>query len=245
MQCLYLFKALVPITLSADYSYQQIRLVMGLDDWRAWAGLALAGGALWLAWWRPEFRPAVLAYAILFSPTANVLFPIGTIMGERLVYAPSLGLALFLAVLSTPLLATEPARGRYWKIALLAVAIVFAGRAAAVRNHDWLDAQHFYTKLAETSPRSAKSHYSMGVLRSSSGDDAGAIEDYDRAVAIMPGYAEAFRNRGNALARLGRREEAIASYRQCLRFDPTDFAANYNLRQLLAGLPVNPPRAPL
>jgi protein O-mannosyl-transferase len=248
VQCLYLFKTLVPITLSADYSYQQIRLVMGLDDWRAWAGLALAGGAFWLAWRRTEFRPAVLAYAILFSPTANVLFPIGTIMGERLVYAPSLGLALLLASLLTALMANQPAtlpdRSRYWKIALLAVAIVFAGRTA-VRNRDWLDARHFYTKLAETSPRSAKSHYSMGVLRSLNGDDTGAIEDYDRAIAIMPGYAEAFRNRGNALARLGRREEAIASYRQCLRFDPTDFAANYNLRQLLVGLPVNPPRAPL
>jgi protein O-mannosyl-transferase len=248
VQCLYVFKTLVPITLSADYSYQQIRLVMGLDDWRAWAGLALAGGALWLAWRRPEFRPAVLAYAILFSPTANVLFPIGTIMGERLVYAPSLGLALLLAWLLTAPMANPTATlavpSRYWKAALLAVALVFAVRTA-VRNRDWLNAEHFYTKLAETSPRSAKSHYSLGVLRSSSGDDASAIEAYDRAIAIMPGYAEAFRNRGNALARLGRREEAIASYRQCLRFDPQDFAANYNLRQLLAGLPVNPPRAPL
>jgi hypothetical protein len=62
---------------------------------------------------RPEFRPPVLAYAILFSPTANILFPIGTIMGERLVYAPSLGLALLLGILL--------ARSRHWKIVLVAV----------------------------------------------------------------------------------------------------------------------------
>ena len=127
---------------------------------------------------------------------------------------------------------------------LAAVALVFAARTA-VRNLDWLNAERFYTKLAETSPASAKSHYSIGVLRSAHGDDGGAIEAYDRAIAIFPAYAEAYRNRGNALARLGRREEAMASYRQCLRFDPTDFAANSNLRQLAAGLPVNPPRARL
>jgi tetratricopeptide (TPR) repeat protein len=236
VQCLYLSKTLLPVTLSADYSYRQIRLVMGLGDWRAWAGLALAGGALLLALRRPAFRPPVLAYAILFSPAANILFPIGTIMGERLVYAPSLGLALLLSIWLAP--------RRQWKMVLAAVALVFAARTA-VRNLDWLNAERFYTKLVETSPASAKSHYSIGVLRSAHGDDGGAIEAYDRAIAIFPAYAEAYRNRGNALARLGRREEAMASYRQCLRFDPTDFAANSNLRQLAAGLPVNPPRARL
>jgi tetratricopeptide (TPR) repeat protein len=236
VQCLYVSKTVLPIALSADYSYKQLPLVMGLADWRAWAGLALAGGALFLAWRRREWRAPVLAYAVLFSPTANILFPIGTIMGERLAYAPSLGLALGLAM--------ALARCRGWKTVLVAVALVFAARTA-VRNLDWIDAERFYSKLVETSPESAKSHYSIGVLRSANGDDAGAIADYDRAIAIFPAYTEAYRNRGNALARLGRREEAMASYRQCLRFAPGDFAATTNLRALEAGLPVNPPRARL
>ena len=234
VQCLYLSKTLAPITLSADYSYKQISLVMGLADWRAWAGLALAGGALFLAWRRAEFRPPLLTYAILFSPTANILFPIGTILGERLAYTPTLGLALLLAILV--------ARTRHWRIVLIAVALVFAARTA-VRNLDWLNAPRFYTKLAETSPASAKSHYSIGVQLAASGNDAAAIEAYDRAIAIFPAYAEAYRNRGNAFARLGRREDAMASYRACLRFDPGDYAATTNLRDLEAGRPVNPPRA--
>jgi len=236
IQCLYLFKTLLPITLSADYSYKQIRLVMGPEDWRAWMGLVLAGGAIFLALRWPEFRPPVLSYAVLFSSTANVLFPIGTIMGERLVYAPSLGLALLLAILL--------ARTQHWKIVLVALALVFGARTA-VRNRDWLNPDRFYTKLVQTSPNSAKSHYSIGVLRAVNGDDVGAIEAYDRAIAIFPAYAEAYRNRGNSLARLGRRDEAMASYRSCLRFDPGDFAAAFNLSQLQAGLPVNPPRASL
>lgn len=234
VQCLYVAKTLVPVTLSADYSYREIRLVMGLDDWRAWAGVSLAGGAALLAWRRVEFRAPIAAYAILFSPTANTLFPIGTIMGERLAYAPSIGVALALAILIVHV--------RWWKIAVILLALCFGARTA-VRNLDWLSPQRFYERLAETSPDSAKSHYSMGVLRSANGDDAGAIEAYDRAVAIFPAYAEAYRNRGNAQARLGKNAEAMASYRQCLRFDPTDAAALYNLKLLEAGIPVNPPRA--
>jgi tetratricopeptide (TPR) repeat protein len=122
------------------------------------------------------------------------------------------------------------------------VALIFAARTA-VRNLDWLNAPRFYTKLAETSPASAKSHYSIGVQLAAGGNDAAAIEAYDRAIAIFPAYGEAYRNRGNALARLGRREEAMASYRACLRFNPEDYAATTNLRELEAGRPVNPPRA--
>ncbi len=235
VQCLYISKSMVPVTLSADYSYKQIPLVMGLDDWRAWVALAFAGVYLLLVIDR-RFRAPALTYGILFAATDNILYPIGTIMGERLAYAPSLGLVLLLAVLLS--------RWRSWRIAVIAVALVYGARTA-VRNLDWLDAEHFYLKLAETSPESAKSYYSLGVLRAAHGDDVGAIEAYDRAIAIFPAYSEAYHNRGNALARLGRREEAMESYRQCLRFDPGHHGAAYNLMQLQAGRPVNPPRKPL
>ena len=236
VQCLYLAKTLVPITLSADYSYKQIPLVMGLDDWRAWPGLALAFAAAIVAIASRRFRAPVLAYAALFAVTANVLFPIGTIMGERLAYAPSIGVALLAAILL--------ADRRQWKAIVIALAVLYGARTAA-RNLDWLTPERFYTRLAETSPQSAKAQYSLGALRASLSDDAGSIAAYNRAIEIFPAYAEAYRNRGNALARMGRNAEAIADYRQCLRFDPTDYAANFNLKELLAGRSVYPPRKAL
>ena len=233
VQCLYLSKTVLPITLSADYSYKEIRLVMGLDDPRAWAGLGLLAAASLLAWRNREWRAPILAYAILFSATSNVLFPIGTIMGERLAYVPSLGVALLIAILL--------ARSRYWKEVLVVLALAFGTRTVA-RNRDWSSADRFYTKMAETSPGSAKVYYFYGILHAARGDDLGAIQAYDRAIAIFPAYSEAFHNRGNALARLGRRSEAMDSYRQCLRFDPNHAGAAANLMQLQAGLPLNPPR---
>jgi tetratricopeptide (TPR) repeat protein len=233
VQCLYIFKTVLPIWLSADYSYKQIPLVMSLDDGRAWAGLGLVAAAGLAAWRYRQLRPAVLVYAILFSATANVLFPIGTMMGERLAYAPGIGLALLLAM---PL-----ARMRQWKAVLIAVAVLYGGRTV-VRNLDWRNPEVFYTRLLDTSPASAKSHYFYGILLSSRGDDNGAVATYDRAIAIFPAYSEAYHNRGNALARLGRREEAAESYAACLRFDPGHVGAAANLATLRAGLPLSPPR---
>jgi protein O-mannosyl-transferase len=236
VQCLYLFKTVMPVTLSADYSYNQIPMVMGLQDFRAWLGIGLFMGAAVLAWRNRALRAPVLAYAILFSSTSNVLFPIGTIMGERLAYVPSLALALLAAILL--------ARSRHWKAALIVIGAAF-GMRTVIRNLDWLNADRFYTKLVETSPDGAKVYYFYGLLRAARADDLGAIQAYDRSIAIFPAYPEAYRNRGDALARLGRRDEAMASYRQCLRLDPHHAGAAADLMQLQAGLPLNPPRPPL
>jgi Domain of unknown function (DUF1736) len=180
VQCLYVFKTLVPISLSADYFFGQIPLVKGLDDWRAWAGLILVSGAVFLALrWR-EFRAPILVWAILFSSTANILFRIEVIMGERLAYAPSIGVALLLAILL--------AQSRHWKVVLVVVALGFGARSI-VRNLDWLNEERFVTKMAETSPNSTYAQYHFGVLRSQKGDDAGAIEAYDRSIAIYPAFS--------------------------------------------------------
>ena len=98
-----------------------------------------------------------------------------------------------------------------------------------------------YARLLETSPQSAKSHYFSGAFLASRGDDEGAVRAYDQATTIFPAYSEAFHNRGNALARLGRREEAAERYKQCLRFDPGHRGAAANLATLEAGLPLSPP----
>ncbi len=236
VQCLYVWKTVVPIRLSADYSYNQIPVVMSLDDPRAWVGLGLVAVVAILTARHADLRRALLIYVVLFSPTANLLFPIGTMMGERLAYLPSAGLALVAATLL--------ARSRRWQAVLVAVAVLFGVRTV-VRNRDWRNADAFYTALVHTSPESARAHYFYGLLRAGRGDDTGAVAAYDRALTIFPAYSGAYLNRGNALARLGRSAEAMSSYRNCLRFDPSNAVAADALQQLELGQPLYPQRKPL
>lgn len=226
-QVIYLFKSIVPVTLSADYSYKEIPLVMGLRDFRAWLGLLLAVSLPIFYWRSATSRLGILFWIVLFLPAANLLMPIGTMLGERLAFLPSIGLCLIAAQLSTRL----PRR----EIFVIAVALIFAIRTY-VRDRDWHDADAFYPKLAETSPGSAKVHYFLGCYLSARGQPLKALEAYDRAVAIFPAYPEAFNNRGCTLVELGRIPDAIASYELCLRFNPAHTGAAGSLQSLKNGI---------
>ncbi len=54
------------------------------------------------------------------------------------------------------------------------------------------------------------------------GDRAEAIEQYQRALEIRPGYSGARLNRANALVKSGKLEEAIRDYRAVIQADPGD-----------------------
>jgi len=228
VQCLYLFKTVAPIWLSGDYSYNEIPVVMSLGDGRAWVGLGALTLAGFLAWRYARLRPAVLTYAVLFSATANVIFPIGTMMGERLAYAPSIGVALLLAV--------ALARVRYWRAVLVALILLYGGRTV-VRNLDWRNTDVFYARLAETSPSSAKAQYLYGVLLAGQGNDTGAVAAYERALAIFPNFAGKFRALlPNALMRQGQQEKALEHARVWARIAPNDRRAHSLLSEILWSL---------
>ena len=56
-----------------------------------------------------------------------------------------------------------------------------------------------------------------------------AVASYDRAIALKPGYAGTFFNRGNALHELKRFDEALASYDHAITLKP-DYAEAFNNR---------------
>jgi tetratricopeptide (TPR) repeat protein len=58
-----------------------------------------------------------------------------------------------------------------------------------------------------------------------------AIQDYDRALRLKPGYAAALNNRGIAYYDKGQYDRAIQDYDQAIRFEP-DLAEAFNNRAL-------------
>jgi Flp pilus assembly protein TadD len=64
------------------------------------------------------------------------------------------------------------------------------------------------------------------------GNEREALARLDRVVVDHPRYVPALINRGVALARLGRLEEARAEYLRALQLDPGNPDASYNLDRL-------------
>jgi tetratricopeptide (TPR) repeat protein len=74
--------------------------------------------------------------------------------------------------------------------------------------------------LDEVDESSAKAHYSLGVLRTSSDRGREAIEHFSAAVKFQPNYVEAQLALADALRRGGRAEASLRPYEEALRINP-------------------------
>jgi tetratricopeptide (TPR) repeat protein len=230
----YLRLELVPVGLSSDYSFNQIPLVSQVTNRYVLGGLTLLALAIAAAWRARKAHPivafAIAGYAVLFAPTSSLLLPIGTIMGERLAYSPSIMFCLLVSYAGWQL-----SRGheRPAIAAFVVLMVIFSGLTIA-RNRTWSDELTFFRAQVESAPDSAKAHYGLGGALANSGDDRAAVGEYDKAIGIFPYYSEAFFNLGNALRRL-RSDPAkvIDAYRSAARFNPANANARANLALFL------------
>jgi len=185
----YLGLTLWPVKLSVDYSYAQIPLAHGtLQDWLAViAVLAAAILVVALYWWnRTAFFLACFA-AMTFVPMSNLFFPIGTIMAERFLYMPTIGLLACLVMAVYAVGKRVPVK-HFAPVVLCVITAAFGVRTW-VRNGDWQDERAMKEASVRTSPNSFKVHERLASLFSANGatgsDLDRAIEEADRAVAIL------------------------------------------------------------
>ena len=83
-------------------------------------------------------------------------------------------------------------------------------------------------QVTNLDPQAAINYNNQGVAKFNSGDNYGAILEYDRAIAINPKYAESYVNRGIAKFKLGNIQGAIKDYNLAIAINPQDGEAYYN-----------------
>jgi tetratricopeptide (TPR) repeat protein len=240
----YLWLFVWPARLSADYSYNAVPLFgwqpVDWEDAKALIALAVCLGAILLAvrWYRTR-KPLFFFLAFFFvalAPTSNLVVLIGSIMAERFVYLPSIGLAgcVVAAICALGPLVSRQRLRTVW-IALGILCLACAARTYA-RNYDWLDDLSLWTSAVDVCPGSAKAHYNLGrALSKLPSRLPDAIVEYQVASRIDPEFPEAHFDLGNALSRLpGRLPDAIVEYRAALRINPAYAEAHSNLGLALA-----------
>ena len=198
---------LYPATLSCDYSYNQIPLY---STWRytlpaALATISAVGGWIWAVTRRR--RGLVLAggiYMAGFAVTANILMPIGTIMGERLAYLPSAGFCLLAALAWNRL----RERQRTLAFGVLAILVALLGVRTVVRNRDWRDNRTLYSAQVTNAPSSAKTHKVFAMLLMDDGQFDLARKEFEAALQIYPGDPHTLATYGVLEAREGNYQEA-------------------------------------
>ncbi|MFA6146120.1 MAG: DUF1736 domain-containing protein [Patescibacteria group bacterium] len=201
--CLYLEKSFWPINLSSDYSYNQIPLVTGAFDWRMLIGLIAFLFLIFCLFWPIKkqnfslFGLASIFFLFPFLPIANLFFPIGTIMAERLMYFPSIGLCLFLAIILSKLYNARSQKNFKPLFFIIVVGLtVFYGARSFARNKDWYDEKTLFFSAAQASPNSVLSRSNKGAIYLLDGNYDKALEETQAANKIYPFYPPAMNNLG-------------------------------------------------
>ncbi len=177
----YLGLAFWPMKLSADYSYSEITLARGgIEDWVCWLAVAGALVITVILWNRSRLAFFFVGFAFInLLPASNLLFPIGTIMAERLLYLPLAGLVAAVVLAFGRIRISAVA----FSIGVAVIAIGFAVRTW-MRNLDWTDDQTMAMASVQTSPRSFKVHQLLaGMLLEREIDRA--VAEADRSIAIL------------------------------------------------------------
>jgi protein O-mannosyl-transferase len=210
----YLLLMAWPARLSVDYSYNQIPLFAwganGMEDGKAVAALiaCLAAAALAILSFRRN-RPlffGITFFFATFAPTSNLLLLIGSIMAERFLYIPSIGLAACAAcafALVWRRMGTS-ALGRYAVGAACGIILIACAARTYARNADWLDVRRFWGSALAAAPGSYRVHQgaATGVPLLTEADWRRSVEEAGRALSILDPLPDEW-NAGNAYRQAG------------------------------------------
>ncbi len=224
-----------PRHLAADYSYNSVPVItsftdpgflLGLGSIIGLAVIAVVSfrrrGAMWVA----------IALGLLaIAPVTNILIPIGTIKAERLLYLPSLGFCLGIALLVVAALRWCCARRLVYGsgVAVVVAALVLLGARTIRRNLDWRADLPLLLSNVTVTPNNYKAWQNIGYRWQRDGKIREAVMAYRRALEIMPDSRDAAINVGVALLQAGQATDAIQHYERVLARDPRDVSMRLNL----------------
>ena len=162
----YLQKIFIPYGLSADYSYDQIPIVTNLfSSPSALVGLVVLGLMLWAIYHFFQRKVSFFVWALIFFlmpylVISNLIFPTGTIMGDRLMYFSSLGAAMILALVIERLFKFSKRAGVIFLLILLAI----YGLLTISQNRVWSSREALLTDSFKKSPNSLAAKTNFGIL---------------------------------------------------------------------------------
>ena len=166
---------------------------------------------------------------LTISPAANIIFIANRPIAEQRLYIPSVGFCIILAMLLNKTY-TLPGEGRAegtlrkLSIIFYIILVTLYFSVTFIRNQDWRDSLTFWTKTAQSSPTSDRANYNLGTAYLYARNWDKAILFYKRAIALG---LDVYNNLANAYCLSGNSQEAIATFKKAIEFNP-GFVDAYN-----------------
>jgi len=224
-----------PQPLSFDYSFNQIPAVSWLNVW-AVSSLIISVLSVFFAF-KFAKQKRIIAFGIFyywltFSIVSNFVFNIGTAMGERFIYMPSLGFVLIISVLLNKLLKFEtqkatPLPSLILKLSPVLIILLLFSVKTIGRNRAWHDNLTLYKTDSQTVINSARVHLYYGIellnrykASQQAADLKRSIEEMEWACRIEPNFYHAYYNLALAYQQNREFDRAIAAFERVLEIAP-------------------------
>lgn len=243
----YVWLLFFPHPLTHDYYPNQIP-IQHFSDPAVWLSLLLYIGIAYYAF-RQRHQQRIISFGIFYylltlSIVSNLVFPVGTHMGERFVFMPSVG---FVLVVAAGLVGLLQRKGG-WNTGALAMTLGLSGLLGAgyalktfMRVPAWESNERLFFTDVKTSVNSAKIRNACGGILFDKArvetDEVQrkaycqqALPHLDKAIDIFKDYADAYITRGGCHLLLGNYEQSVADYQFALQKQPQ----NAKLKQSLA-----------
>ncbi|XP_067130924.1 protein O-mannosyl-transferase Tmtc3-like [Centruroides vittatus] len=211
---------LFPCDLCCDWSMGTVPLVTTFTDFRNLSTLALyltffillrtAYNAV-----EPHRRTILMSLSMLvlpFLPASNLLFPVGFVVAERVLYLPSMGFCMLVAFGWSLLWAKCCHR----KLLAVGLSILLAAHAHKTirRNEDWKTEVTLFSSALRVNTRNAKLYNNMGQALERLHRKDEALRWYKEATRIQPNDVRGYLNSGRVFTLLRRYHEAEDAYLQ-------------------------------
>jgi len=223
----YLYQMVWPVNLSWYYPFPQPFTAMQPTVVAGLIGtcLLLAGLVISLRWTRSVITGWLFFFIAVF-PTMGIVGFTMVIAADRFIYLPAVGLLLPLTYLLSRLWTpqTDGSNAAVQHVAVVVICLALtAGEALATRRYltYWKDTRTLYRYTLARAPDAAHLLSGLGCYLLDQKQFEEAAERFRRATQLQPNDAVFYSNLGQALARQGKHDLAIAQYNMSLQLRPT------------------------
>jgi protein O-mannosyl-transferase len=232
-----------------------IAVVRDWHGWIAWLGILAIAVLLWRRYRHGGWFAAAL---ILLAPSSTI-FPAADLAADRRLYLPMVAFATLAGVA----LAKLPRSGLIAFLVAFALASISASRTYVwlTERSLWFDAvsrgprkvrprvmlarasdietaMHLLAVATELEPGNSQPYVEKGARYMAIDLPDLALAEFDRAISLSPRDPLVLNDRGAALQKLGRREEAIAEFKAALEINPCWITARDNLQAAGINYPI-------
>ncbi len=222
----------VPFNLGFEYGVGYVSSFGLTSFWLPLAIVSAIGISLWYCWRKiPESKAGIIWIVLPLLPHLSTRsFPSEEIIHDRYLYLSMFGVGLLAATLIGRIRLPSSLRPPDRALTTAAVGLVLAlGVVTAVQNRAWQNEDELWNHSARSAPNSRIVRIALGLMAERRQDFEGALQEYNRALAINPDIIDALNNSALLYARLGRWGEATPRFERIVSLTPNKDMAHFNL----------------